>query len=70
MREIAEDAYQIDSTRQTWLVNAGYRDIKDAIQEEIFNERKYLLIFDDADRNFELVKPLLYFLRKGDVDIK
>ncbi|GAG64468.1 unnamed protein product [marine sediment metagenome] len=70
LREIAEDAYQIDSTRQTWLVNAGYRDIKDAIQEEIFNERKYLLIFDDADRNFELVKPLLYFLRKGDVDIK
>lgn len=70
LKGIAKNAYQIDSTRQTWLVNAGYRDIKDAIQEEIFNERKYLLIFDDADRNFELVKPLLYFLRKGDVDIK
>lgn len=70
LREIAQNAYQIDSTRQTWLVSAGYRDIKDAIQEEIFNERKYLLIFDDADRNFESVKPLLNFIRKGDVDIK
>jgi DNA replication protein DnaC len=47
LREIAEDAYQIDSTRQTWLVNAGYRDIKNAIQEEIINDRKYLLIYDD-----------------------
>ena len=70
LREIAEDAYQIDSTRQTWLVNAGYRDIKNAIQEEIINDRKYLLIHDDADRNFESGKPLLNFLRKGDVDIK
>jgi len=70
LREIAQNAYQIDFTRQTWLINAGYRDIKDAIQEEIFNDRKYLLIFDDADRNFESVKPLLDFLRKGDVDIK
>lgn len=70
LREIAQNAYQIDSTRQTWLVSAGYRDIKDAIQEEIFNERKYLLIFDDADRNFESVKPLLNFIRKGDIDIK
>jgi len=70
LKEIAQNAYRVDSTRQTWLINAGYRDIKDAIQEEIFHERKYLLIFDDVDRNFELVKPLLYFLRKGDVDIK
>jgi len=70
LREIAENAYQIDSTRQTWLVKAGYRDIKNAIQEEIINDRKYLLIYDDADRNFESVKPLLHFLRKGDVDIK
>ncbi|MBA7497925.1 hypothetical protein ES704_00659 [subsurface metagenome] len=72
LREIAQNAYQIDYTRQTWLVNAGYRDIKDAIQDEFFNDRRYLLIYDDADRYFESesVKPLLDFLRKGDVDIK
>jgi len=70
LREIAQNAYQIDCTRQTWLVNAGSREVKDAIQEEFFNDRKYLLIFDDADRCFESVKTLLAFLRKGDVDIK
>lgn len=70
LREIAQNAYQVDSTRQSWLVSAGYRDIKDAIQEEIFNEQKYLLIFDDVDRYTESIKPLLNFLRKGDVDIK
>jgi len=70
LREIAQNAYQVDPTRQTWLVSAGYRDIKDAIQEEIINDRKYLLIFDDAERNFESIKPLLNFLRKGDIDIK
>jgi hypothetical protein len=70
LREIARNAYQIDSTRQTWLVNAGYRDVKDAIQDEFSKERKYLLIFDDEDRCFESVKPLVNFLRKGDVDIK
>ena len=70
LREIAENAYQIDSTRQTWLVNSGYRDVKDAIQDEFSKERKYLLIFDDVDRCFESVKPLVNFLRKGDVDIK
>ncbi|MBA7552241.1 hypothetical protein ES705_44799 [subsurface metagenome] len=70
LREIAENAYQIDFTRQTWLVNAGYREVKDAIQDEFFREQKYLLIYDDADRNFESIKPLLHFLRKGDVDIK
>ena len=36
LREIAKNAYQIDSTRQTWLVNAGYREVKDAIQDEFF----------------------------------
>ena len=70
LREIARNAYQIDSTRQTWLVSAGYRDVKDAIQDEFSKERKYLLIFDDEDRCFESVKPLVNFLRKGDVDIK
>lgn len=70
LREIAENDYQIDSTRQTWLVKAGYREIKNAIQEEIINDRKYLLIFDDVDRYTESIKPLLNFLRKGDVDIK
>lgn len=70
LREIAQNAYQVDPARQVWLINVGFRDIKDAIQEEIFNDREYLLIFDDADRCFESVKPLLNFLRKGDVDVK
>lgn len=70
LREIAENAYQIDSTRQAWLVNAGYREVTDAIQDEFFREQKYLLIFDDVDRYTESVKPLVNFIRKGDVDIK
>jgi len=70
LREIAENAYQIDSTRQTWLVNAGHREVIDAIQDEFFRKQKYLLIFDDVDRYTESIKPLLNFLRKGDADIK
>lgn len=70
LREVAQNAHEVNSTRQTWLVRAGFRRIEDAIQEEILSDRQYVLIFDDVDRNFDDVKPLLAFLRSGSVDLK
>lgn len=70
LRDIAKDSHKIDSTRQPWLIRAGYRQIEDAINDEIIHGRKYLLILDDADRNLDAVRSLLAFLRAGSVDIK
>lgn len=70
LREIARKAHQIDSSRQPWVVRAGFRDIKEALQEEIIPGRKYLLIFDDADRYLEEASVLLNFLKRGNIDLK
>jgi hypothetical protein len=59
LRDIQEKAYNIDPERQTWMTRQGYRKIEDAIQEEIIDGRKYLLVFDDADRFSEDIKPIL-----------
>ena len=70
LKEISSFSYEIDSDRQVWLGRLGIRDIKDALQDEIVKNKKYLLIFDDVDRNLADVIPLLEFVRTGDVNIK
>lgn len=70
LREIAQKAHQIDSSRQPWVVRAGFKDIREGLQEEIISGRKYLLIFDDADRYLEEANVLLNFLKRGDIDLK
>ncbi len=59
LREIAQIAHRVDSERQPWMIRAGQRKMEDAIQDEIIARRKYLLIFDDADRFSDEIEPLL-----------
>ncbi len=70
LREISTLSYECDPTRQPWILKTGYRSFEDAIQEEIDPKKKYLLILDDADRNLNILNPLLAFLTKSGVDIK
>ncbi len=69
LKEIAKNIHPIDKERQCWLGRLGFRDIKDALQDEIINisDRKYLFIIDDGDRYLKDVKPLISFARnQGD----
>jgi len=59
LKGITEMAHDIDPQKQCWIVRAGHRKVEDAIQEEIVNGREYVLVFDDADRDLESVRPLL-----------
>lgn len=63
LREIAQIAHRIDPERQPWMIRVGYRKIEDTIQDEIIDGRKYLLIFDDADRFLDEIKSLLSFCK-------
>ena len=62
-------SYECDPTRQRGFLNGLSIFFEDAIQEEI-DLKKYLLILDDADRNLNILNPLLAFLTKSGVDIK
>jgi hypothetical protein len=70
LRDIPEIAYKMDPERQTWMIGQGYREIQDAVQEEIIDGRKYLLIFDDADRYIEEIKPLFSFAKHKGNSVK
>lgn len=70
VRDIPELVYKIDPERQTWMIRQGYREIQDAVQEEIIDGRKYLLIFDDADRYMEEIKPILSFAKHKGNSVK
>jgi len=63
LRSIAEIAHEVDRRTQVWAIRGGVRTIQDAMQDEIVRGRRYLLIFDDADRFMDEIKPLLSFLR-------
>lgn len=69
LREIAKIAHKTDLDRQPWLVKPYQRKMEDAIRDEIIFGRKYLLIFDDADRALDEIKPLLSFCNDGDVKV-
>ena len=70
LREIAKVSHEIDTNRQPWIVNPSYRKTEDAIQDEIVSGRRYLLIFDDADRYLEEVSPILAFVKSQGISIK
>ena len=70
LREIAKISHEIDTSRQPWIVEPSYRKIEDAIQDEIASGRRYLLIFDDADRYLEEVSPILAFVKSQGMSIK
>jgi hypothetical protein len=59
LKEISEIVHRVDLQKQCWMIRAGHRKVEDAIQDEIVNEREYVVILDDADRYLESVKPLL-----------
>ena len=69
LREIAKIAHETDPERQPWLVKPYQRKMEDAIQDEIFSGRKYLLIFDDADRALDEIKPLLSICNSDNVKV-
>lgn len=70
LRDIQEIAYKTDPERQTWMVGQGYRKIEEAIQDEVVVGRRYLLIYDDADRYIEEIKPILSFAKHKGNSIK
>jgi len=70
LNAIAENAHKIDSKLQSWMVRPGFRIMEDSLQDEIINGRKYLLIFDNADRYLEEIKPLLSFCKHHRDSIK
>ena len=61
LREIAATVNKIDSDREVLIVTPGFPQINDAITNEIIENKKYLLIFDDADRYLDEIKPLLSY---------
>ena len=70
LREISQIVHPTDSMRQIWLIRAGHRNMEDSLQEEIIDGKKYLLIFDDADRYLDEIKPLLSFCKHHNNSIK
>ena len=70
LKELGFIAYECDPTRQLWMIKPGYHNFESAIQKEIDPQQKYILVLDDADRNLQLLKPLLAFVKNSGVDIK
>ncbi len=70
LREIAKISHEIDTSRSLRIVEPSYRKIEDAIQDEIVSGRRYLLMFDDADRYLEEVSPFLAFAKSQGMSIK
>ncbi len=70
LKELASISYDCDSTRQLWVINSGYHNFESAIQKEIDQHQKYILVLDDADRNLQILNPLIAFVIRSGVDIK
>jgi hypothetical protein len=66
LRSIASTAHEIDRRTQVWMAKGGVRTMQDALQDEIGAGRQYLIVFDDADRFIDEIKPILSFLRGND----
>jgi hypothetical protein len=66
VRSIAQIADEIDRRTQVWMIKGSVRTMQDAMQDEIVAGRRYLLVFDDADRFSDEIKPLLSLLRGSD----
>lgn len=63
LRDLGQTVHRMDPYMQPWLVRQGHRKTEDAIQDEIISGQKYTLIFDDADRFPEEVRPLISFCK-------
>lgn len=63
LRSIAQIAHEIDRRTQVWMTRGGVRTMQDAMEDEIVAGRRYLLVFDDADRFSDEIKPLLSLVR-------
>jgi len=63
LRAIANATREVDSRLQVWMIRGGIRNMEDAIQDEVITGRRYLLIFDDADRFPDEIGPLLSLVR-------
>ena len=70
LREIAYNINQIDHDIEVLMVTPGFPEITDAIQNEIIKGKKYLLIFDDADRSLNEITPLLSHIVYKNKNIK
>jgi hypothetical protein len=66
LRRIAAMAREVDSQLQAWMIRGGIRVMQDAIQDEIVQGRRYVLLFDDADRFPDEIAPLLSLVRSSD----
>jgi len=66
LRSIAQIAHGIDRRTQVWMIRGSLRTMQDAMQDEIVAGRRYLLLFDDADRFLDEIKPLLSRVRGSD----
>lgn len=70
LREVASIINEIDSDREVLIITPGFPQINDAITNEIIENKKYLLIFDDADRYLDEIKPLLSYISFANKNIK
>ncbi len=70
LREIAHESNQVDSEIEALVITPGYPEINNALEKEIESSKKYLLIFDDADRYLDEVESLISYVKRGDKDVK
>ena len=71
--QIASGELDKNRSREVLLVDNSYRQLENALENEIIEttNHKYLIIFDDIDRDTEALKPLLKLMSSGSsVDIK
>ena len=70
LRELSQKAFQIDDTRQNWVVFLGHRKIEEAIQEEIMHDMRYNIFIDDSERYLTDINPLLNYTKLKGQDLK
>jgi hypothetical protein len=70
LRELARTANQVDGQRQAWLVRTGHRLLRDALQDELVEGRRYLLLLDDAERFPDDVETLVSFSKHQGESVK
>ena len=59
LHEVAKELDQSQDDYQVWIVNPNLRSLQVAFQDELVQDRKYILILDDADRYLNDLKHLI-----------
>ncbi|WP_462273304.1 P-loop NTPase [Methanohalophilus sp.] len=70
LMEIAFNASQIDPNREVLIITPRFTEMSDAIQNEIIEDKKYLLIYDDVDHYLDEIKSLLSYISFRNKNIK